>query len=156
MFLAVARKFFLKRHPHTRFPYRHQEERRPSGPISRSFTETDTVKPTGSRKRSAQGVSEGSSPECRDAEAVPVYRRLHLPTPTDRGGPKSISCAHSPPAKALGVTAELGGLLAPSLRPKSPAPSPRPGRRPHLPTAYPPGEALAVALGGLRPKDAGR
>lgn len=118
MFLAVARKFFLKRHPHTRFPYRHQEKRRPSGPISRSFTETDTVKPTGSRKRSAQGVSEGSSPECRDAEAVPVYRRLHLPTPTDRGGPKSISCAHSPPAKALGVTAELGGLLAPSLRPK--------------------------------------
>ena len=74
------------------------------------------------------------------------------PPPPQPEGPKSIPWALSAPAEVLGLTEGLGSLVAPSLWPKPPSPSPRPGRRLYLPTAYPPLQALPAACGGLRPK----
>ena len=69
------------------------------------------------------------------------------PPPPQPEGPKSIPRALSAPAEVLGLTEGLGGLVAPSLRPKPPSgPSPYPKLPP---LAFSQNLNVAIAWGPL-------
>lgn len=124
----------------------------PIGFIFMNSRETDTLKPTWPREEGGWGGSShawqlGRSRGCLQAST---------PSPTAQTGvqttfPASKLSARPLPAVLRG-TAEPASLETPLLPPQPPQPSPRPGRRPHRPSAYLPRQALREARGGLRPK----
>ncbi|XP_059531027.1 antifreeze protein Maxi-like [Myotis daubentonii] len=74
----------------------------------------------GKRRCKPPWAGKGADPRSREAEAAPVYRRLHLPHPADSGGggSSSVSRALSPPSPASQSRSSwTAGWPPPSLPP---------------------------------------
>lgn len=125
----------------------------PIGFIFRNSRETDTLKPTWLREEGGWGGSShawqlGKSGGCLQAPT---------PSPTAQTGVQTTFPASKLSARRLSSEGPRNRPasdtpLLPPQPPQPPQPSPRPGRRPHRPSAYLPRQALREARGGLRPK----